>query len=182
MVVKRFDLFLDQQKRFKEALSNYSPGVWFPPLRGHFEEDNPGNWFIAFVPPSWGRWKEAIYGVHFDFMYARPRRSMPERIRLAVGVETPLRVSQRQAFKMDVISRIRAEGIVPHDFSLQAQARKKLIDTDPDTFIRFDGQSWQVALQHYIALQPSVRVIARVAREYYDSGAFACEWICPPEG
>jgi hypothetical protein len=50
-----FELFLDQQKRFISALRDYDPHIWFPPLRGGFEEDNPANWFICFVPASWGQ-------------------------------------------------------------------------------------------------------------------------------
>jgi len=170
MNMSRFDLFLDQQERFSKALIDYDPHIWFPPLRGSFKEDNPGNWFICFVPASWGHWEGAIYGVHFDFIYARPRGPLPERIRLAVGVEAPMQDSQRQAFKEDVISRVRAKGIVFSGFILQAKVRTKLLEADP---IPFNNQSWQISLQRYIALQPLVEIIAIVVGEYYNSGAFS---------
>lgn len=77
MFMSEFDLLKDQQRRFKQALIDCDPHIWFPTLRGNLEADNPGNWFICFVPGSWGKWKEAVYGVHFDFIYARPRGWLP---------------------------------------------------------------------------------------------------------
>ena len=69
-----FALFKDQQARLSIALRDCDPTLWFPPLRGNFEPDVPGNWFICFVPGAWGRWRSRNYGVHFDFAYARARR------------------------------------------------------------------------------------------------------------
>ncbi len=169
MKFSSFNLFLDQQERFIKTLRDYDPNIWFPPLRGGFKENNPGNWFICFVPASWGHWKGAIYGVHFDFMYARPRGSLSERIRLAVGVETPMVGSQRQSFKEVVISRVKEKGIAISDFVLQAKVRTKLLESDQ---IPFNDRSWQVAFQRYITLQPLVETIAIVVKEYYNSGAF----------
>lgn len=176
----RFDLWQDQQKRFTEALLDYDPHIWFPHLRGCFEENVPGNWFIAFVPLSWGRWTGAVYGVHFDFLYARPRRSLPERIRLVIGVETPMPASKCQTFKEDVISKVKAMRICHPGFLLQAQRRKKLLETDPSDAIPFNNQSWRISLERYKALQPLVEVIAMVSRQYYDKGAFTCQWLSPP--
>lgn len=167
--MSKFDLFKDQLKRFVEALTGYDPCIWFPPLRGGIEEGQPGNWFISFVPASWGRWKGAIYGVHFDFMYGRPRRKMTERIRLTIGVEAPLLASQRQGFKEDVISEVRAKGITLPGFELNAKARTKLLEAAP---IPFGGESWQIALQRYIELKPFVGIVGSVVREYYEKGAF----------
>jgi len=180
MGMSRFDLFKDQQERFKDALLDYDPHIWFPPLRGDFEEDDPRNWFVAFVPPSWGRWKGAVYCVHFDFKYGRPPRFSPEQIRLVVGVETVRRASECQAFKEDVIARAKARRITTPGFFLQARHRKKLLETNPTDPILFNEQSWKASLQRYIALQPLVEVIATVAREYYERGAFTCQWISPP--
>ena len=175
----RFDLWRDQQERFTETLLDYDPHIWFPPLRGTFKEDDPNNWFIAFVPPSWGRWRGAVYCVHFDFKYGWPPRYSPEQLRLVVGVET-MRPLERQALKQDVISTVRARGISLPGFILQAQPRKKLLETDPTDPILFDGQSWRISLQRYIALQPLVGVIAAVVRKYHDRGSFTCQWTCPP--
>lgn len=169
MSMSRFDLFMDQQKRLQIALKEYDSHIWFPPLRGNFKIDNPGNWFICFVPPSWGHWKGASYGVHFDFMYARPHGDLPERFRFVVGVEAPLKESQRQAFKEEVLSRVRAKGIPLSSFDLQAKARTKLLETD---IIPFDNQAWQSSLQLYIKLQPLVEIISKVIRRFYENGAF----------
>lgn len=171
MTISSFDLFKDQQKRFIEALIDYDPKIWLPPLRGSHKENEPGNWFICFVPPPWGRWKGKIYGVHFAFIYAQPCGPLPERIRLAVGVETPMRKDPqlRQAFKEDVISRVKTKGITFSGFDLKANRRTKLLEADP---IPFSNQSWQISLQRYIALQPLVEVIATAVRDYYDNGAF----------
>ena len=169
MSMSKFDLFKDQQARFKIALKEYDPNVWFPPLRGNFKMDNPGNWFICFVPTSWGRWKGATYGIHFGFMYARPRGDLPERFRLVIGVEAPLKESQRQAFKEEVISRVRAKGIPLSGFNLQAKARTKLLESD---IIPFDNQTWQITLKRYIELQPLVKIISKVIKMNYEKGAF----------
>jgi hypothetical protein len=67
-MISKFDLFMDQQQRFHAALEEFDSTIWFPPPRGNFKKDNPGNWFICFVPASWGKWKGAIYGVHFGFL------------------------------------------------------------------------------------------------------------------
>ncbi|MBN1362815.1 MAG: HNH endonuclease [Sedimentisphaerales bacterium] len=181
MDVNKFDLWNDQQMRFKKALLEHDPHIWFPRLRGNMKEDDPTNWFIAFVPPSWGRWEEAVYGVHFDFTYGRPRR-LPERIRLVIGVETIIQPSACQAFKEEVISRVNAAAISVPGFVLQAQPRKKLLETDPANPIPFNNQSWRIALDRYTTLQPLIEVIAAVARQYHERDAFAIKWISPPGG
>ncbi len=98
----------------------------------------------------------------------RPRR--PEGIRRVVGVETPMQASQRQTFKEAVISEVKARRIILSGFVLQAQTRKKLLETDP--VIPFNEQSWQVAIQRYITLQPLVDTIATIVRESYSSGVY----------
>jgi hypothetical protein len=165
-----FNLFLDQQERFMNALHAHDSTVWFPPLRGKFKEDQPGNWFICFVPAVWGRWK-TNYGVHFDFIYARSGIKLPERFRLAIGVESPLSDKYRLPFKEEVISRIGARSISNLGFTLKAQNRKKLLEVDP---IPFSAESWRVALDRYIALRPVIDVIGEVSREYSDRRAFDC--------
>jgi hypothetical protein len=166
-----FTLFLDQQDRFINALRAYDPTVWFPPLRGKFSEDVIGkNWFICFVPAVWGRWK-TNYGVHFDLIYARPGTELPQRFRLAIGVESPLNEHQRQAFKEDVISRVNAKEINRVGFTLTAQNKKKLLEADP---IPLGSEAWRMVLDKYIALHPVVDVIGEVVKEYSDRGAFDC--------
>ena len=165
---KKFAMFREQQKQFKLALENHDPNIWFPPLRGNFTEDNPANWFICFVPSSWGRWKEN-YGVHFGFIYARERASLPERIRLPIGVETPMKKSFQQEFKISVLSQVNAAKVAHSGFVLQAKERTKLLECDP---IPFSGDSWKVTFERYIALQPVVEIIARVLKEYRNRGAF----------
>lgn len=140
----KFALFMDQQTRFTEALKNYEPGVWFPPLRGKITEDNPGNWFVCFVPSSWGRWQGSVYGVHFEFLYARERGPLPERIRLSVGVETPMKNSFRPDFKETIISRVGAAKIVEAGFVLQNRSRTKLLEPDQ---IPFDSRSWKTEIE-----------------------------------
>lgn len=181
MDMSRFDLWNDQWGRFKEALLDYDPDIWFPRLRGSMKGDNTTNWFIAFVPLSWGRWEEAVYGVHFDFIYSRPRH-LPEQIRLVVGVETFRQPPECQAFKKDVISKVNAASLSIPGFVLQAQPRKKLLETDPANPIPFNDQSWQIALDRYITLQPLIEIIAAVTRQYYERDALAIQWIFPPGG
>jgi hypothetical protein len=164
----KFAIFREQQKQFKIALENHDPNIWFPSLRGNFTEDNPANWFICFVPSSWGRW-QGNYGVHFGFIYARERGSLPERIRLPIGVETPMKKSFQQEFKESVISGVTMSAIIQTDFVLQAKARTKLLEIYP---IPFGGESWQIAFEQYIALKPVVDLIARVLKEYRNRGAF----------
>lgn len=165
---KIFALFEEQQNRFKEALIINDQKIWFPPLRGKLEEYNPDDWFICFVPPSWGRW-QGNYGVHFSFKYGRERGSLPERIRLPIGVERPMKKSFQQEFKESVLSRVRAAGIAQSGFVLQAKAMTKLLECNP---IPFNRQSWKVALEQYIALQSVVDIIARMLKEYRNRGAF----------
>jgi hypothetical protein len=168
MSMTKFDLFKDQQERFCSALQNYDSNIWFPAIRGNFKKDNPSNWFICFVPTSWGKWKGASYAVHFGYLYARPTRELPERFRLAIGVESPMRESMRQIFKEDVISRVSGNRITVPGM-LQAKMRTKLFEADP---IPFSDQSWQISLERYIDLKPLVELIASVVREYNDNGAF----------
>lgn len=167
--MNKFHLFKDQQQRFHTALEEFDSTIWFPPLRGNFKKDNPGNWFICFVPTSWGKWKGASYGVHFGFIYARENGEKPERFRLAVGVESPLNEQNRQSFKENVVSNIHSKGIKQSGFTLKTENRKKLLETEP---IPFGPDSWKIALDKYIALCPIVDVVAQVIKEYSDKGAF----------
>jgi hypothetical protein len=167
MSMSGFDLFKVQQKLLCEELKKSD--VWFPPLRGEPKKDNSGNWFFCFVPESWGRWKGASYGVHFDFIYARGNDDQPERFRLVIGVEAPLNEQHRQSFKEEVISRTNAKGIKQFGFTLKAENRKKLLEAEP---IPCGPDSWRIALEKYFALHPVVDVVAQVIREYSDRGAF----------
>jgi len=168
-IMTDFALFLDQQDRFIKALSEYDTTIWYPRLRGNFKEDQPSNWFICFVPKVWGYWKEANYGVHFDLICARAKNNLPVRFRLTIGVESPLKNQFIQAFKEEVISRITARNIDLSGFTLLAKKNKKLLEVNP---IQFGTESWRIALDKYIALQPIVEIIGKVSREYSDKGAF----------
>ena len=116
------------------------------------------------------------YGVHFDFAYARARQGLPQRFRLAVGVESPLRRERWQKFKEDVIDRARAGGIDQAGFVLKARERTKLLESDP---IPFDRQAWRAAMERFRKLQPVVAIIAEVIKEYCRSGAFSVEMEFP---
>jgi hypothetical protein len=164
-----FALFKDQQARLRNALCENDPTIWFPPLRGNFEQNVPGNWFICFVPGVWGRWQTRNYGVHFDFAYARPQNNLPERFRLVVGVECPLKAEFRQAFKEDVISKVNSKRIEQFGFVLQARERKKLLETDP---IPVSIKAWEVAFDRYLSVQKIIPVIADLVKEYSDMGRF----------
>lgn len=166
--ISEFDLFYKQQALFKNALLEYDPEIWFPKLRGNFKEDVPGNWFICFVPNAWGKWK-VNYGVHFGFLYSRANSNHPAQIRLATGVENPLKEQFKEAFKEEVISRIKIRKIEHSGFTLTAQKRKKLLEVDP---VLFNSESWQKILHKYIALQPIVEIIGIVSMEYKGKGAF----------
>lgn len=163
-----FSLFLDQQAHFIEALREHDPSVWFPTLRGNFEADVPGNWFICFVPAAWGYWK-GNYGIHFGFLYGREKSLLSKRIRLAIGVESPLKEQYKQDFKEEVIYRVNAKEINLEGFTLIARNRKKLLEADP---IPFNSGSWRIALDKYISLHPIVDIIGEVSREFCDRGAF----------
>jgi hypothetical protein len=167
-----FKLFIEQQALLSKALLEVDPHTWFQLLRGNFKEAHRGNWFICFVPSSWGRWRGGTYGVHFDFVYARARQGLPQRFRLAVGVESPLRRERWQKFKEDVIDRARARGIDQTGFVLRAKERTKLLEADP---IPFDGQAWRATMERYAALEPVIAIIADLINEYYRAGAFAVD-------
>jgi len=169
MITSDFSLFNEQQDRFRKEILEYDPKIRFPSLRGNFKKDNPGNWFICFVPASWGEWKGASYGVHFGLIYTRIRSNQTECFRLAIGVEAPLQEQYRQSFKEDVIAKVKLEGISQAGFTLQAANRKKLLEADP---ITFGPESWRIALDRYIALRPVVDVIGQVVRDFSDRGAF----------
>jgi len=163
-----FALFLDQIDRFIEALKEYDNKVWYPRPRGKFEENNNNNWFICFVPEVWGHWK-ANYGVHFTLKYALTKNNLTACFKLTIGVEKPLREQFKQAFKEEVISRFIAKKINLSGFALEAKNRKKLLELNP---ITFGPDSWRIALDRYIDLQPIVKIIGEVSREYSDKGAF----------
>ena len=164
--ISKFDLFKDQIKRFINALSDYDSKIWFPLHRGKYEENVPKNWFTCFVPDAWGHWKGS-YGVHFGLNYAQAKTkfNLPERFRLTIGVESPLKEEFKQAFKEEVISRISDQKLNQSNFTLIAMERKKLLETDP---ISFNSESWQVALDKYIALHPIIDIIGEVNRIYSD--------------
>lgn len=170
----RFKLFMDQLSRFQEALKKYDPCVWFPPPRGCIEENKPGNWWIMFVPSSWGRWKDN-FGVHFAFMYGPKCGSRPERIRLTIGVEKPLEGLFKQEFKERVISRVNEAGISQSCFMLKAKEQTKLLEVVD--YVSFNDQSCQVAMERYIALQPVVKIIAMVLKEYQNREPLKHYWI-----
>lgn len=166
---KDFNLFLDQEKKFIKALSEYDSNVWFPRMRGSYEENVPGNWFICFVPGAWGQWKTANYGVHFDLIFAKAKDIPLKRFRLTIGVEKPFREEYRISFKEVVISRITKKMINTSGFTLKAKDRKKLLEADP---IPFGPESWYMALEKYIVLKPIIDIIGEVSREYSEKGAF----------
>jgi hypothetical protein len=161
-----FDLFQDQIRRFINALSDYDSKIWYPLHRGKYEENVPKNWFTCFVPDNWGHWI-GNYGVHFGLIYAqaKTKSNLPERFRFTIGVESPLKEQYIQPFKEEVISRISAKKIDQSCFTLIAMERKKLLETDP---IPFNSESWQIALDKYIALRPIVEIIGEVNRKYFD--------------
>jgi hypothetical protein len=164
--MSNFDLFQDQIKRFIKALRDYDNKIWYPTHRGKYEENVPKNWFTCFVPNAWGHWKGS-YGVHFSLTYARAKTksNLPERFRLTIGVESPLKEEYKQAFKEEVISRISAKKINQSGITLIAMERKKLLETDP---IPFNSESWRIALDKYIALRSIVDIIGEVIRKYSD--------------
>lgn len=164
-----FALFKEQQALLRTALCEYDSTIWFPPLRGNFVKKVPSNWFICFVPGVWGRWKTRNYGVHFDFAYARPRNNLPERFRLVVGVESPLKAEFHQAFKEDVIFKVNSKQIEQLGFVLQARERKKLLETDP---IPLSVKAWEVAFDRYLSVQTVVPIIADLVKYYSDRGMF----------
>lgn len=164
-----FHRFNDQQDLFRKAILERDSHIWFPALRGNFKADNPGNWFIGFVPASWGKWTGATFGVHFGLIYSKGSAIQPECFRLAIGVETPMIGHYRQSFKEDVISKVKSDGICQSGFTLQAANRKKLLEADPIPFV---DDSWSLALDRYIALEPVVEVIGQVVKGYSDKGAF----------
>ena len=133
--MSNFDLFQEQIKLFKIALSDYDNKIWYPLPRGKYEENVLHNWFTCFVPDSWGHWK-GNYGVHFGLIYAqaKTKSNLPERFRLTVGVESPLMEQYKQAFKEEVIYRNSAKKINQSSFTLIAMDRKKLLETDPIPF------------------------------------------------
>lgn len=163
-----FSLFIEQKNRLMEALKMADHKVWFPVLRGNYQNENPGNWFICFIPSEWGYWKNN-YGIHFSFAYGRARKELPERFKLNIGVEKPMQEEYRQSFKEDIIVRANALGISRRDYLLQARPRTKLLEVDP---IPFNQNGWQIAMQRYEALQPIVEIIGTTIREYYEKGAF----------
>lgn len=166
----RFLLFKEQVTLFRKALDDLDQGIWFPRLRGNMTPDNPGNWFIAFVPSAWGHWNDAVYGVHFDFMYAPQRGTKAERIRLAIGVELPMKQPFRRPFKEGVAATVASLGIAPSAFTLSTMDRTKMLEVDP---IPFNADSWRVAMDRYDSLQPIIAVVAEVVREYDFRGAFS---------
>ena len=166
--MSEFALFCEQQELFKNALLEFDSTIWFPKLRGNFEEDVPSNWFICFVPSAWGHWK-VNYGVHFGFLYARANSKRPAQIRLAIGVENPMKEQFKESFKEEVISRIKTRKIEQSSYTLTAQKRKKLLEVDP---VLFNSESWQNVLHKYISMQQVVEIIGKVSVEYQGKGAF----------
>lgn len=170
MRVESFTRFSDQKEHFIEAIKECDPDLWFPSDRGSLQLEKPGNWFVSFVPNSWGHWKGKMYGVHFAFIYARSRKGLPEGMRLAVGVEKPMRESERQLFKESVIARIEEKGLLlTNGITIQATPQKKLLDSG---LLPFADDPWRVAIERYVRLRPVVAIIAEKMKEFHDRGAF----------
>lgn len=163
-----FRRYMVQAGRFEDALRKYDPNTWFPPPPG--KPTKAANQFVPWVPPSWGRWKAGNkYGVHFTFRYAPEWGTRLERIELSIGVESPMKRTFTQRFKQSVIDAVDQASVSQSGFVLAAEGRGKLLKVDP---IPFSNESWRIALDRYVDLQPVVRAVSVVLREYEKIGAF----------
>lgn len=168
-------LFKDQKNRFVEGLLRVDKDV---KVRGNWTELSPQNvskyknWFIGFVPNSWGVFKQGWFGVHFGFIWHRDPKTGIGYVRFPVGVEKPLNPNFHDAFKDDVVAALIQRKINLPDCAIWPNVgfrKKKLIEPTP---IVLDTHSWEMVLNRYSALNDFVEVVADVMKKYYKRGCF----------
>src|SRR3972149_2346491 len=147
-----YRLFKEQKNRFAEELLRAESDIT---LRANWTELTPkyiskrANWWIGFVPNSWGVFKQGWYGVHFGFMYYRDRNTGVEYVRFPVGVEKPLKTEFHARFKEDVVRSLKQQSIDLPGCAIWPNVgfrKAKLIEP---TLVVLDNNAWEKVLKKY---------------------------------
>lgn len=172
---KSYELFKEQKNRFVEELLRVDNGVKVCTNWRELSEHNINthkNWFIGFVPKSWGVFKAGWFGIHFGFAYHRDRKTGIEYVRFPVGVEKPLKPEFHDEFKRDVV-----ESLKEQNFNLPGCAiwpdvgfrGRKLIEP---ALVELGTDTWEKMLNQYLTLGEFVQVVADVIKEYHSRDCF----------
>jgi hypothetical protein len=179
---KSYELFKEQKNRFAEELLRVDKDVTLRLNWGELSQDNiraHTNWFIGFVPNSWGMFKSNWFGIHFGFISYRDRKTGLEYVRFPVGVEKPLKSEFRDEFKKDVVDSLKRKNVNLPDCAIWPDVGfggAKLIEP---ALVELDSDSWQKVLNRYLTMSEFVHVVADTIREYYNRGCFSSQLNFP---
>jgi hypothetical protein len=172
--MKSYQVFKEQKNRFVEELLRADNIT----IRGNWAELNPKyirthrNWFVGFVPNSWGVFKEGWFGIHFGFIWYRDRKTEIEYVRFPVGVEKPLKKEFHDKFKEDVVGSLKQRNINLPGCAIWPDVGfrgAKLIEPTP---VVLESRSWEKVLSKYLTLDEFVQVVADVIKQYYKRNCF----------
>lgn len=172
---KSYQLFKEQKNRFVEELLHIDKGVKVCTNWNELSEHNINthkNWFIGFVPRSWGAFKAGRFGIHFEFCYHRDKKTGIEYVRFPVGVEKPLKPEFHDEFKKDVAKSLKEKNIKLSECAIWPDVGfrgRKLIEP---TLVELDTNTWEKVFNQYLTLGEFVQVVANVIKEYHNTGCF----------
>lgn len=187
-----YSLFQKQTNLFLTALEEIQPPIRLVVDGRHVNPANPGNWFTAFSPISWGRKTSngasgpgsgygSGVGIAYVFYYTKSING-DHYVRLSSGVESPFKKEFREAFKNDISIAISSRNTpLPEgcrvwpdakfpDFRFRGTA---LIECQP---VQLGDNSWENALFNYLILNKEYNnLVAQLLRTYYEKRAFSVE-------
>jgi hypothetical protein len=168
-------LFKEQKNLFVKELSKIEKNVDFRFNWGDLKPDNIRkrlNWFVVWIPSSWGTFKQSAAGIHLAFSYYRDRKSGIEYIRYPVGVERPLKGEYHDKFKEDVVNSLKKNKIDIPDCRLWPDVGfrgAKLLEPKHEIL---DHTSWERVLSHYLKLGNFVQVVSETIKVYNEKDCF----------
>jgi len=173
-LVKSYNLFLDQKQRFVSELRRIDKDVkiTIDPKKPNI--NNPGNWYMGFVPSSWGDFEQGMHGVHFEFAYYYEKTTRNEYVRFSVGIENPFTIMYRHQFKSEVIEAMNLRGISLPEFTIWPNAGvihgRKLIEYR----VALDSHAWKNVIEKYKELTRTgfIGLVADFMKQYNDRGCF----------
>jgi hypothetical protein len=173
-IMKSYELFKKQKNRFVEELRHAEKDI---SITLDWKDLNPKNirdhknWFVCFVPKSWGVSKKG-WGVHFGFYGQRDKRTKIEYVRFPVGVEKPLKPEFHDKFKDDVVTALKQRNIVLTECAVWPNAGPQKAKLIEPARVVLDNSSWEEVLKRYLGMSDFIQVVAEVIRKYYDNGCF----------